>query len=137
MTPPEAGRFTSEEVRSCAITGFRGSDCEASDRRRPSGAVASERGEGESTVSTESRNRWENRKEMAMRPSFTEHDVSEHFRELEAIDRRLEHWGWFRRHENRLPHIGWRFRAGEALIRLGRRLQSRREADGLAVSGKL
>lgn len=131
------GKGALEEVRSCAITGFRGSECERSGRRRPSGGVTSERGKSESAVSRESRGRWGNQKEMAMRRLFTEYDLSIHFRELEAIDRKLERRGWFRRHENHSPHTRWRFRAGEALIRLGRRLQGRREAEGLAVSVKL
>ena len=67
---------------------------------------------------------------------FTEYEVGERLRELEALDRKLERWGWFRRHENRPPDPGWRFRLGEVLIRLGCRLQGRRGAEGLAVSGK-
>ena len=43
---------------------------------------------------------------------FTEYEVGERLRELEALDRRLERWGWFRRHENRPPDTGWRFRMG-------------------------
>jgi hypothetical protein len=73
---------------------------------------------------------------MAMTSFFTEYEVGERLRELEALDRRLERWGWFWRHENRPPDTGWRFRMGEALIRLGRRLQGSRGAEGLAVSGK-
>jgi hypothetical protein len=73
---------------------------------------------------------------MAMTDFFREYQVRERLRDPEKLDRRLERWGWFRRHENRPPDIGWRFRAGEALIRLGRRLQGRRGAEGLAVSGK-
>ena len=69
-----------------------------------------------------------------MRRTFTEYDLSTQFRELEAIDRRLERWGWFRGHENRPPAAGWRFHAGEALIRLGRRLQGRGKAEVLAAS---
>jgi hypothetical protein len=54
---------------------------------------------------------------------FEEYEIRKQFQRLEAVDRRLERWGWFRRHEGRPPETGWRFRAGKALIRLGRRLQ--------------
>jgi hypothetical protein len=56
-------------------------------------------------------------------PFEYEYELRKHFQKLEAVDRQLERWGWFRRHESRPPEIGWRFLAGMALIRLGRRLQ--------------
>jgi hypothetical protein len=74
---------------------------------------------------------------MAMTSFFTEYDVGERLRELEALDRRLERWGWFRRHENRPPDTGWRFRMGEALIRLGNRLQERGSPRAERTFGKL
>ncbi len=58
-----------------------------------------------------------------MRFFFTEYEVGERLRELEALDRRLERWGWFRRHETVSAPSGWRFRVGKVLIRLGSRLQ--------------
>jgi hypothetical protein len=67
---------------------------------------------------------------------FTEYEVGERLRELDALDRRLERWGWFRRHENRPPDTGWRFRVGEALIRLGNRLQERGGARAERTFGK-
>jgi len=58
-----------------------------------------------------------------MRDFFFEYEIRQRLLTLEAVDRRLERWGWFRRHEGRPPETGWRFLAGMALIRLGRRLQ--------------
>jgi hypothetical protein len=67
---------------------------------------------------------------------FDEYQVRERLRELQALDRRLERWGWFRQHKTAPRAVGWRFRLGERLVRLGFRLQGRREAEGLAGSGK-
>jgi len=67
---------------------------------------------------------------------FYEYEASKQFRELEALDRRLEHWGWYRRHETGSAAPGWRVRVGEALIGLGFWLQGRGEAEGLGVPGK-
>jgi hypothetical protein len=55
-----------------------------------------------------------------------EYRIRERLRELEALDRRLERWGWFRRHGTAPSVPGWRFRLGERLVRLGFRLQGRR-----------
>ena len=46
---------------------------------------------------------------------YYEHKLLRQMRELTALDRQLEHWGWFRRHEHRPRKSGWLFRAGEAL----------------------
>jgi len=63
-------------------------------------------------------------REMAMTEFFHEHMMRERFRELEALDRKLEEWGWFRCYGKGLnTDRGWRFRVGEAFIRLGRWLQ--------------
>jgi len=67
---------------------------------------------------------------------FTEYEVGERLRELEALDRKLERWGWFRRHETVSAAPGWRFRMGEALIRLGGWLQGRTDAETAVISGK-
>ena len=32
---------------------------------------------------------------------FHEYEASRQRRELEALDRKLEHWGWYRRHEGK------------------------------------
>ena len=55
---------------------------------------------------------------------FREHMMRERFRELAAVDRRLEAWGWFRRHGKvTAAERGWRFRVGGGFIRVGRWLQ--------------
>jgi hypothetical protein len=41
------------------------------------------------------------------------------FLELEALDRKLERWGWFRRGGTTQGSPGWRYRAGAVLVRLG------------------
>ena len=66
-----------------------------------------------------------------------EYTVREQFREMAAQDRQLTRWGWFRRSEHRPRQSGWRFRIGEALIRLGCRLQHRRRVQPAGTSGKL
>ena len=63
------------------------------------------------------------RKEMAMNDYFADYTLREQFREVAARDRQLTRWGWFRRNEHRPRKAEWRFRIGEALIRLGCRLQ--------------
>jgi hypothetical protein len=55
---------------------------------------------------------------------YHEYRLQEQFREVTERDRQLTRWGWFRRNEGRPPKSGWRFRIGEALIRLGCRLQN-------------
>jgi hypothetical protein len=67
---------------------------------------------------------------------FTEYEVSKQIRELEALDRRLEHRGWHRGREAGPPAPAWRVRVGEALIGLGFWLQGRGKAEGLGVPGK-
>jgi hypothetical protein len=65
---------------------------------------------------------------------FDEFQVRERLRELQALDRQMERWGWFRRQE-RPPRVSaWRFRLGEGLVRLGFRLQGRSEVEGSVVS---
>lgn len=64
---------------------------------------------------------------------FYEYEASKQFRELEALDRRLEHWGWYRRHETGSAAPGRRFRVGEALIYLGCWLQGRGGLAGVGV----
>jgi hypothetical protein len=66
--------------------------------------------------------------EMTMVHFFYEKVTLERLRELEALDRQLERWGWFRRKEfapaSRGPRSrGWRSRAGAGLVRLGLWLQ--------------
>ena len=68
---------------------------------------------------------------------FYELSLQEHFRELTARDRQLERCGWFRRNEHRPRKSGWRFRTGEALIRLGCRLQGRGDIQPARMSGEL
>lgn len=67
---------------------------------------------------------------------FYEYEVSKQIRELEALDRRLEHWGWYRGRKIGSAREGWRFRIGEALVHLGYWLQGRGH-DEVGVSGKL
>ena len=74
------------------------------------------------------RNRSE-REEMAMTHFYHEHELRQQMRELAALDRQMERWGWFRRHDHRPRRLGWLFRVGERLIRLGYRLQERRGAQ--------
>jgi len=71
-----------------------------------------------------------------MRDFFFEYEIRQRLLALEAVDRRLERWGWFRRHEGRPPETGWRFRAGRALIRLGRRLQERGSSQPARVADR-
>ena len=54
---------------------------------------------------------------------FYEYELREQLRRLEAVDRRLERWGWFRRGETAREEAGLSFRAGTLLIRLGSWLQ--------------
>lgn len=68
---------------------------------------------------------------------FYEHGMRQQMRELAALDRQLERWGWFRRHEHRPRKSGWLFRAGEALIRLGCWLQERCGAQPVRTPGEL
>jgi hypothetical protein len=74
---------------------------------------------------------------MAMDDHFADYILREQFREVAALDRQLTHWGWFRRHEHRPRKIGWRFRVGDALIRLGCRLQNRGSVQPAGTSGEL
>ncbi len=68
---------------------------------------------------------------------FYEYEVSKQFRELEALDRRLERWGWFRGHEIGSAPAGWRFRIGRALIHLGCWLQGTEALKASGNSGEL
>jgi hypothetical protein len=74
---------------------------------------------------------------MAMDDFLADYTLREQFRELEALDRRLTRWGWFRRNEHRPRKSGWRVRIGEALIRLGCRLQNRGSTQPAGTSGEL
>jgi hypothetical protein len=74
---------------------------------------------------------------MAMTNFYDEHRLLRQMRELAALDRQLERWGWFRRHEHRPRKSGWLFRAGEALVRLGYWLQERRGAQAVRTPGEL
>lgn len=56
---------------------------------------------------------------------YHEQRLREQFRESAERDRQLTRLGWFWRNQHRPRKVGWQFRAGEALIRLGRRLQER------------
>ncbi len=67
---------------------------------------------------------------------FYEHTLHEEFRQMAALDRKLERCGWFRRHEHRPPKIGCRFRAGEALIRLGSWMQGQGAARPARTPGE-
>lgn len=68
---------------------------------------------------------------------FYEYEALKQMRELEAIDRRLEHWGWHRRHEAGSLPAGWRLRVGRALINLGCWLQERERAEAVGTPGEL
>ncbi len=63
------------------------------------------------------------REEMAMTHFYYEFELRQQMRELDALDRQLERWGWFRRHEHRPRKRGCLFRTGETLVRLGYWLQ--------------
>jgi len=67
---------------------------------------------------------------------YYEYELLKHMRELEARDRRLEHWGWYRRHETGPLPAEWRLRVGRALIHLGCWLEGREHAEALGGSGK-
>jgi hypothetical protein len=67
---------------------------------------------------------------------FSDYTVREQLRELVALDRQLTGWGWFRRHEHGPRKTGWRVRTGEALIRLGCRLQNREPVQPAGISGE-
>lgn len=67
---------------------------------------------------------------------FHEHTLRERLRELEAVDRRLEHRGWFRRGAPPPRERGWRYWAGGTLIRLGCRLQGGEIERPLRAAGK-
>lgn len=54
---------------------------------------------------------------------FYEYEVSKKIREIEALDRRLEKWGWYRRGHHVPEKPGWRFRLGATLVRAGCWLQ--------------
>ncbi len=68
-----------------------------------------------------------------MRNAFIEYEALRQQRDLEAIDRQLERWGWFRRPDHLPPAWGWRVRLGKALIRLGRWLEGKGEDGEVAV----
>lgn len=68
---------------------------------------------------------------------YYEHELRQQMRELDALDRQLEHWGWFRQHEHRPQKLGPLYRLGEALIRLGYWLQTRHGAQPIRTSGEL
>ena len=72
-----------------------------------------------------------------MNDFFTDYTLWEQFRELAARDRQLTRLGWYRRHEHRPRTGGWRFRIGEALVRLGTRLQYRGPVQPAGTSGEL
>ena len=67
---------------------------------------------------------------------FHEYEASRQRRELEALDRKLEHWGWYRRHEGKSLPAGWRLRVGKLLIALGCWVQGRGHAEAIGASGK-
>ncbi|HSB80642.1 MAG TPA: hypothetical protein VLM91_17815 [Candidatus Methylomirabilis sp.] len=68
---------------------------------------------------------------------YDEHRLRQQMHELSALDRQLERWRWFRRHEHRPRKSGWLIQAGEALIRLGRWLQERGGAQPVRTPGGL
>ena len=73
---------------------------------------------------------------MAMTHFYYEHELRQQMRELDALDRQLEHWGWFRQQEHRPRNRGWLFLAGEALVRLGHWMQGRRGTQPLETPGE-
>jgi hypothetical protein len=73
---------------------------------------------------------------MAMDDFLADYTMREKLRELAALDQQLTRWGWFQRHEHRPRDSGWRFHAGEALIRMGYRLQNRRCVQPAGTAGK-
>jgi hypothetical protein len=77
------------------------------------------------------------RKEMAMDDYSADYILREQFRKAAALDRQLTRWGWFQCHEHRPRKIGWRFRIGEALVRLGSRLQNRGPVQHAGTPGGL
>jgi hypothetical protein len=74
---------------------------------------------------------------MAMDDYSADYTLREQCRKAAALDRQLTHCGWFRRNEHRPRRGGWRFRIGEALIRLGCRLQNRGPIQPAGTSGGL
>ncbi len=49
--------------------------------------------------------------------------IQQQFRDLEALDRQLDRWGWFRSFGESARKRGWRVRVGASLIRVGSWLQ--------------
>jgi hypothetical protein len=74
---------------------------------------------------------------MAMDDYSADYTLREQFHKVAALDRQLTRWGWFRRHEHRPRKAEWRFRIGEALIRMGSRLQNRGPVQPAGTSGEL
>lgn len=66
---------------------------------------------------------------------FYDHEMRGKFRELEALDRRLTQWGWFRRGGTTQGSPGWRYRAGTVLVRLGEWLKGERVPTRVPRSG--
>jgi hypothetical protein len=67
---------------------------------------------------------------------FYEYEIRKQFQELQALDQRLERWGWFRGNETSSAAPGWRLRVGNVLICVGRWMQGRGETERFGVSGR-
>ena len=67
---------------------------------------------------------------------YYEYEALRQMRELEALDRRMEQWGWYRRHETGSLSAGWRLRVGRVLIGFGYWLQEREHAETVGISGE-
>ncbi len=64
---------------------------------------------------------------------FYEWLIRQQLRDLEALDRRLDRWGWFQRFGDSTRRRGWRVRLGTSLVRVGSWLQG--EGNLWPISG--